>query len=369
MHARPIAIPIVLLAASLAALPVGCSKSSGDAGAARGPAAVPVTAVEAVRRDIEVRLGAIGTVDPVSTVSIRPQVGGLLSVAAFQEGQEVRQGDLLFRIDDRPFTTALHQAEAALARDQAQDLAATRDAERYEELLKKNFVSAEDRDRLVAQRDSYKAAVTLDKAAIEAARLQVAYATIRSPIDGKTGPLLIQAGNVVQPNASVLVTIHQLRPIRVAFPVPEARLPELRRRMAAGTLDVAAAPQGDPGTAIPGHLTFLGNEVDRTTGTVLLKATFDNADGRLWPGQFVRIDLTLDLLKAATVVPSAAIQEGQQGSYVFAIKPDNTADLRKVVPGPIDGDATVVEGVTPGERIVTDGQMRLTPGTPVEIRK
>ena len=363
-------IQVVLLAASLSALPLGCSKSSGDAGAARGPAAVPVTVVDAAIRDVPVRLGAIGTVDPIATVSIRPQVGGVLATAAFVEGQEVHQGDLLFRLDDRPFVTALHQAEAALARDQAQDVAATRDADRYEELLKKNYVSAEDRDRLVAQRDSYKAAVTQDKAAVEAARLQLAYATIRSPIDGKTGPLLIQAGNVVQPNASVLVTIHQMRPIRVAFPVPEAHLPDVRQKMASGaTLDVLASPQGDTGPAIAGHLTFLGNEVDRTTGTVLLKATFDNADGRLWPGQFVRISVVLGVQKGATVVPSAAVQEGQQGSYVFVIKPDDTADLRKVTLGPVDGSVAVIEGVASGERVVTDGQLRLAPGTAVEIRK
>ncbi len=357
------------VAGMIALLPAGCSRPAAETSAPRGPVAVPVTAAAAESRDVPIRLAAIGTVDPVSTVSIRPQVGGLLAVATFQEGQEVRQGDLLFRIDDRPFVTALHQAQAALARNQAQEIAATRDAARYDELLLKNFVSAEDRDRLVAQRDSAKAAVAQDKATIEAARLQVAYATIRSPIDGKTGPLLIQPGNVVQANASVLVTIHQMRPIRVAFPVPESRLPEVRQRMAGGVLDVLASPQGDPGPAIAGHLTFLGNEVDRTTGTVLLKATFDNADGRLWPGQFVRVHLTLGVQKGATVVPSAAVQEGQQGSYVFVIKPDDTAELRKVTLGPVDDSLAVVDGVTPGEQVVTDGQLRLAPGTAVERRR
>jgi multidrug efflux system membrane fusion protein len=353
----------------IASLLAGCSRPAAESAAPRGPATVPVTAVAAESRDVPIRLAAIGTADPVSTVSIRPQVGGLLASAAFQEGQEVRQGDLLFRIDDRPFVTALHQAQAALARDQAQEIAATRDAARYDELLLKNFVSAEDRDRLVAQRDSAKAAVVQDKATIEAARLQVAYATIRSPIDGKTGPLLIQPGNVVQANASVLVTIHQMRPIRVAFPVPESRLPDLRQRMAAGVLDVLASPQGDPGPAIAGRLTFLGNEVDRATGTVLLKATFENGDGRLWPGQFVRVSLTLGVQKGATVVPSAAVQDGQQGSYVFVVKPDDTADLRKVTLGPADDGFTVVDGVAPGEQVVTDGQLRLAPGTRVERRR
>ncbi len=369
MHVRFVVIPRFLIATAVVSLAFGCADSAGGTLDPRRAVAVPVTTAKAGTRDVAVRLGAIGTVDPVATVSVRPQVGGLLSTAAFQEGQEVNQGDLLFRIDDRPFVAALHQAQAALARNQAQELAAISDAARYEELLKKNFVSVEDRDRLVAQRDSYKAAVTQDKAAIEAARLQLAYATIRSPIDGKTGPLLIQPGNVVQPNTSVLVTIHQMRPIRVAFPVPEAHLSEIRQRMAGGILDVVANPQGDSGAAIPGHLTFLGNEVDRATGTVLLKATFDNADDRLWPGQFVRTHLTLSVQKDATVVPSAAIQEGQQGFFVFVIKPDNTADLRKVTPGPIDGDATVIEGVAPGELVVVDGQMRLAQGTPVEIRK
>jgi len=336
----------------------------------RSPIAVAVTVATAERRDIPMRLSAIGTVESVATVEIRPQVSGVLAEALFVEGQEVRKGSLLFRIDSRSQVAALHQAEAALSRDQALEVAASSNAVRYQELASKDFASKEERDQFVANSKSLKASLALDRAAVENARLELSYCTIRSPIDGRTGPILVQPGNVVKVNDSVLVTILQQRPILVAFTVPETTLPELRARMAAATLQVEVSPQGDPGEPLRGVLTFMGNTVDRTTGTILLKATFDNLDGRLWSGQFVRVRLTLGVDAGATVIPSSAIQEGQQGSYAFVVKPDRTVELRQVIPGQADDGFTVIkDGIVPGESVVTDGQMRLSSGMVVEVRR
>jgi len=365
VHVR---VPVPLLLAALPFL-ASCGDRVGQAAAARPVQAVPVSIAPAEVRDVGLRLQAVGTVQPLATVDVRPQVGGVLAQAAFVEGADVKAGDVLFRIDDRPFVNALRQAQAALARDRALAVAAARDAARYEVLAQKNYASQEDRDRLRSQADGAKASVALDEAAVDQARLQVSYCTIRSPIDGRTGPILVKPGNVVQANTTELVTVHRLRPIHAAFPVPESRLPEVRARMAAGAIEVLARPEGDPGEPIPGRLVFLGNEVDRGTGTFLLKAAFDNQDGRLWPGQFVRVTATLGVRAKATVVPSAAVSEGQVGSYLFALKADDTADLRKVVTGPADDGVTVIEsGVEPGDRIVVDGQVRLAPGAKVEIR-
>ncbi len=363
-------LPRCWLPFATALLLAGCSKATGDATVARKPSRVSVTAAVAQTRDVPIRLSGIGTVEPVASVSIRPQVSGVLAEAAFTEGQEVRKGDLLFRIDDRPQQAALHQAEAALARDQALYDAAARDAVRNQELASKGFVSAGDRDKAIADAGSLKASLAIDRAAVEAARLQLSYCTIRSPIDGRTGPILVQPGNVVTANQSILVTVLQQRPIRVAFPVPEARLPEVRAGMADTPLAVEVRPQGDDGPPIRGRLAFLGNEVDRATGTVLLKALFDNDHGRLWPGQFVRVQLHLGIQAGATVVPSDALQDGQQGTYAFVVKPDGTADLRNVIAGiSDDGDTVVVDGIAAGETVVTDGQLRLTPGAAVEVRR
>ena len=361
-------IPGLFLAALLVA--AGCGAKAGDAPAPKAPAAPVVTGV-AQTRDVPLRLRAVGTVEPVATVSIQPLVGGTLVEAAFEEGQEVHQGDLLFRIDSRPFAASLHQAKAALARDEALYTAARRDAERQETLEKKQYVSQGDRDKAVAQADSYRASMQADKAAIEAAELQLSFCTVRSPIDGRTGPLLVKPGNVVQPAPapSALVVIHQMQPIRVKFPLPEARLPDVRARMAAGGIPVEAAPVGDTGTPAEGTLTFLGNEVDRTTGTVVLKATFPNEDRRLWPGQFARVSATLGIAQGATVVPSPAVQDGQQGSYVYVVKADGTAELRLVKAGASEDGLTVIDsGVAAGERVIVDGQVRVAPGAPVEER-
>jgi len=350
------------------AFALACRGATEQAGAQRP--AVPVVVAAAETRDVPLRLRAVGQVEPVSTVQVRPQASGTLKEAAFEEGREVRTGDLLFRIDDRPYLAALHQAQGALARDEAQLAAAALDATRQENLLKKQYVSQGDREKAEALADSYRAAVRADRAAVEAASVQLGYCTIRSPIDGRTGPLLVKPGNVVAlPGAPVLVTIHQLRPINVTFNVPESRLPDLRARMAAGAIDVLASPEGDPGEPASGRLTFMSNEVDRATGTIQVKATFENADGRLWPGQFVRVTALLGVIAGATVVPSSAIQDGQQGSYAYVVKQDNTAELRKVKAGPAeDGLAVVESGLSPGERVVVDGQVRVAPGAAVEAR-
>jgi multidrug efflux system membrane fusion protein len=350
---------------------LACGAKSAETGArAAAPAPVVVAAVQV--RDVPLRLFAVGAVEPFSTVTVRPQVSGVLLQAAFEEGQEVRKGDVLFRIDDRPFVAALHQAQATLARDEALSAAANRDAARFDQLDKQHFVSHQDLDRTSSQAASLKATVEADKAAVETARLSVEYCTIRSPIDGRTGAIQVRPGNVVlaTPTPMTLVTIHQLRPIRATFTVPEARLPELRATMAAGAVEVLARPEGDPGAPIAGTLSFLGNEVDRTTGTFLLKAVFPNDDGRLWPSQFVRVSATLGVAKDAIVVPTGALQEGQKGTYVYVVKDDATAELRQVRSGATEDGWVVVEtGLSRGEKVVVDGQVRVAPGAKVEARE
>ncbi len=360
---RRVGLLLVLVLAS-------CGKTASDPTASSAPKPVPVLVASAKTSDVPMRLQAVGTVEPFSTVVIRPQVGGVLTEAAFEEGHDVSKGDVLFRIDDRQYAASLKQAEAALARDEILSAAAARDAARYVTLVQKSFASQEDQERLTAQSEGYKASVSLDQALVEQARLQRSWCTIRSPIDGRAGPILLKPGNLVQPNVSMLVTLNQVHPIRVVFPVPEGRLPEVRALMARGDVSVSVRPEGDPGDPIQGSITFLDNVVDRATGTFLLKATFENSDNRLWPGHFVRVTAMLGTRVGATVVPASAVQDGQSGPYLFVVKADGTADLRNVRIGPVDEGLLVIEsGIEPGDRVVVDGQVRLSPGTRVEIRQ
>jgi multidrug efflux system membrane fusion protein len=334
------------------------------------PPAVPVVVAQAARRDVPVELLAIGTVEAYSTISVKPQVGGVITEVHFSEGADVRSGDPLFTIDPRPYEAAVAQAEGQLARDEAQARNAAIELKRGESLLAEGVLAPEQHDQLRSNADALQAAVRGDQAALQKARLDLSYTRIESPIDGRAGGLLVNRGNLVKAiDGGPLVTINKIDPIYLSFPVPEKRLPEIRAARASGQVAVVAVVPGDEAHPVPGRLSFLDNQVDRGSGTIRLKATFDNRERRLWPGQFANARLTLAVRKGAVVVPAEAVQEGQAGSYVFVVKPDNSVESRGVeVDGAADGLAVVLKGVEAGETVVTDGQLRLTPGARVEPR-
>jgi multidrug efflux system membrane fusion protein len=359
----------VLSSLVVASLLCGCSPG-GKPPSTQPPKGVPVTVGSAVRKNIPIQVRAIGTVEAYSTVSVKTMVGGQIMKVGFAEGQDVRKGDLLFEIDPAPYEAALKMAEAARARDIALKENAEKEVRRYASLVEKNLVPRQQYDQFTSSAAALEATVQADTAAVQNARVQLAYCFIRSPIDGRTGSLLVQQGNVVKANDATLVTINQVVPIRVSFSIPEQYLAEVRKYRAAGTLKVEAMPQDGKAESVPGALSFIGNAVDPATGTIQLKGTFPNTDRRLWPGQFVNVVLTLAVRSDAVVVPSEAIQTGQQGQYVFVVRPDLTVEARPVVAGEVFGGETVIgKGILAGEKIVTDGQLRLVPGAKVEPKK
>jgi len=342
----------------------------GRSAGGRSREAVPVLVATATQKTMPLQIRAVGNVEPYSTVSVKSQVTGLLNQAHFKEGQDVKKGQLLFTIDPRPFEAALKQAEANSARDNAQLQNAREQARRYDELVKKQYVSREQYDQIRTNADALEAVVEADKAAVENARVQLSYCYIYSPIDGQAGTLLVYEGNLVRVNdANPLVIINQIMPIYVTFSVPEQNLADIRRHMAAGTLKVDARFPADEGRPEAGGLGFIDNAVDRTTGTIKLKAEFKNTDRRLWPGQFINVALTLRTQSDAVVVPSEAVQVGQDGQHVFVIKPDKSVEVRPVVVARTDeGEAVIAQGLQAGEQIVKEGQFLLGPGSRVEIR-
>jgi multidrug efflux system membrane fusion protein len=425
MKAARTACSMVLLLA--AAVVAGCSdRATGTPARAPGPPAVPVTVAEVVQKDVPVQVTAVGNVQAYTTVSVKSQIAGQVLMVGFREGQDVRKGDVLFTIDPRPLQAALRQAQANVVRDTAQlrqaeaalvqrraevqqaeanvtrDLAQLENARaqerRYRELVEKEFVAREQYEQFrtnaaaleatvqadraavenakaavraaEAQIENARAAIKADEAMVESAKLQLGYTEIRAPIEGRTGNVLIQRGNVVKANdvGNPMVVITRVHPIYVSFSVPEQQLDEIKRHREAGDLKVEATVAGQA-RAVRGELSFVNNTVDVATGTIQLKATFQNNENALWPGQFVNIALTLTTQPRALVVPSQAIQRGQQGPYLFVVKPDLTVEQRVVQPGIVDGrDVVIVKGVAAGERVVTDGQLRLVPGARVEIK-
>jgi len=333
-------------------------------------AAVPVVAEAAARKSVPIQLRAIANVESIETVAVRPQVGGEITAVHFREGTDVRAGDLLFTIDPRPYEAALHQAEAGLARDEANARNARLEAQRAETLSNQGILSREQFDATHNSADALDAAVRADRASVEAARLNLAYCSIRSPIEGRTGSLLVQRGNVVKAiDGGPLVVINRIDPVFVSFSVPDKRLAEIQAARAARKLAVAARIPGEEARPIAGELTFLDNAVDRATGTVRLKGTFANRDRRLWPGQFVNVVLSIAMRPDSIVVPTQAVQTGQAGTFVFVVKPDLTAEARPVVSGEeLDGHVIVEKGLQEGERVVIDGQIRLVPGARVELK-
>jgi membrane fusion protein, multidrug efflux system len=360
-----------VIATSLIALLLlpACSREHASQGRPSAPA-VPVMVADAVRQDVPVTLRVIGAVDAYNIVRVRARVGGQLVGVGFKEGQNVRAGDVLFQIDPRPFETALQSALANSARDSAQALSADAQEQRYAGLVQKDYVTKQQYDEVKANAAALHATLQADAAACSNARLNLGFCTIRAPISGRTGSLLVQQGNLIGANdANPLVVIQQLVPIYVSFSIPEQRLAEVRKYSAAGALRAEAVVNGDTTAVHTGELTFIDNAVDETTGTILLKATFANADESLWPGQFVNVSLILTHRPDAIVVPSPAIQTGQQGNFVYIVKPDLTVALQPVTIGTTtDGDTVVETGVQAGDRVVTDGQLRLTPGAKVDIK-
>jgi multidrug efflux system membrane fusion protein len=343
-----------------------CSESQARQDSSESaPPAVPITATTAVRKEVPLETAVIGTVEAYSTVAVRSQITGELTAVNFREGDEVQAGQELFTLDRRPLEAALQQATANLERDSAQAENARVMLERYEQLVERGIIARE-------QRDAARTSLAALEAAIENAKVQLQYATIRAPISGRTGALMVHAGNLVRANDQTpLVTINQVTPIYVSFAFPEALLPDLRRYMAQGALRVEATPAsaGDEGSTAVGRITFVDNAVDQDTGTIRLKATFPNQDRSLWPGQFVNVVVRLATEPEAIVVPTVAVQNGPDGQYVFVVKDDQTVDLRPVTVARVVGAETVIrEGVSPGDTVVTDGHLRLVPGSRVTIR-
>jgi len=361
------------------------------------PASIPVVVAQVVQKTVPVEIRAIGNVQAYSSVTVKSRVPGQIMRVYFREGDEVKKGALLFTIDPRPYEAALKQAEANLQRDLAlvkqaeanlernivQEKNARVEAERYKMLFEKGVVSRQQYDKfrtdweaLVAivnadraAKANAEAAVAADQAAIENAKLQLSYCSIHSPMDGRTGSLLVQEGNLIKENDASLVVINQVTPIYVAFSVPEQNLGEIRRHLSRGRLRVQAIVPNEEASPEEGYITFIDNTVDSATGTIKIKGTFDNRGKRLWPGQFVNVILTLTTEPNVMVVPSQAIQTGQQGQFVFVVKPDLTVEMRPVVIGRVvDQEAVVQRGLNVEERVVTDGQLRLYPGAKVEIK-
>jgi len=349
------------LAAALAAT-TACGPSRGGAAPK-----VPVSVARVERRALPYELDATGTVEPIRAVDVRAQVNGTIQHVNFSEGDEVAAGQVLFEIDPRPYRAALQQAEAMLLRDLTTAESAAREAARYKTLATTNTVTQEDFEAKQSAADAAAAAARSDSAAAAIARLNLEYATVRAPIGGRTGRLLLHEGNLVRAGTDPLVSIVQMRPILVRFPVPALNLPALRQR-AGQELAVIALPARDSASAVHGILSFVDNQVDTTTGTVLLKGRFSNRDGALWPGEYVTVTLVLGVQNDAVVVPSQAVMQGQQGTYLFVVNNDGTAATQPVTVERTLDSLSVIAGVPAGTLVVTDGQLRLTPNAKVDIR-
>jgi len=382
-----LAIAVCFLAVFAAA---GCSKKEDPQVAPAGPPSVPVRAATVEKKTVPIQVHVIGNVEPYSTVSVKAQVSAELVAAHFREGDFVRKGQLLFSLDPRPFQAALQQAEGNLARDKALLEGARVELNRYAKLFEAGVTAQEQYDHFRTNAASLEAAVRADQAAVEKARLDLQYCSIYAAVDGRTGSLMVHPGNLVKANdVPILVVINQLNPIYVNFALPEQYLADVKKYMAAGTLGVEVyipdvqsgsrqtvaqgpAEAGVARTLLPerGAVRFVDNAVDSATGTIRLKATFANQQRHLWPGQYVNVVLTLTEQPDAILVPTQALQTGQNGRFVFVVKADNTVESRSVTPGRVVGSDTIIEtGLHAGETVVTDGQIRVVPGSRVAIQK
>jgi multidrug efflux system membrane fusion protein len=376
----------------------GCSQTKTANAKSSGPDAFPISVTKAVAKTVPMEIQAVGNVEAYSIITVKAQIGGELTRVAFQEGAEVKKGDTLFVVDPRPYESQVAQAEATLnkdkaqlqaaeanlARDIAQENYAKEQSQRYSKLLEKGIAPKDTSDQIASQAAALSEAVRADRAAIESAKanlvadqtaidrakLQLEYCTIKSPIDGRTGHLLVKQGNVVKATDMDLVTINQIHPILVNFAVPEAELSAIKSHMAAGPVEVVVFPEGETAAVEKGRLTFIENAVDMTTGTIRLKGEFQNAGTKLWPGQYARVVVRLNTSKSAVVVPLPAVQTGQDGKFVFVVKPDMTVEARPITQGrSLERDVIIETGVQEGETIVTEGQLRLAPGSRVQIKQ
>jgi multidrug efflux system membrane fusion protein len=371
---------LLLVPAALTAILASVSCSGGEAVATTPPPGggrgggqnppVPVTAVNAESKSVPLDVEAIGTVIAASTVAVRAQITGELMAVNFKEGDEVQQGQVMFELDKRPFEAAMQQAEAQLQKDIAQLANAKAQAKRYEDLAQRGIATREQVDQMTTQAAALEATVAADRANVQSAKVQLDYATIEAPISGRTGLLQVHKGNLVRANDTVpIISINRVTPVYVTFAIPEAMLPQFKQYMAAGTVHVEARAPNDSGPASIGTIDFIDIAVDAMTGTIKVKGTFQNEDRRLTPGQFVNVSVTLTTDRNATVIPTIAVQSGQQGTYVYVVKADKTVELRPVTVVRTHGDDSIVKGgVAPGETVVTDGHLRLIPGSRVSIK-
>lgn len=367
-HCRPLPLTARIITALILATVIllpACSEKKPPP-----PPPAPVAVATVVEKAVPVEISNIGNVEPYATVGIKSRLAGQLVKVNFQQGQDVKEGDLIFVIDPRPYEAALKQAEANLERDKALAVRAKADLTRYAELIKKQFVSQQDYDQAKSAADSLAATVNADQVAVQNAKLNLSYCYIKAPITGRTGNLLAYQGNMIKDNADTpMVIINQIQPIYVTFAVPERNLPVLKHYLAQGQVQVNAVIADDPERPESGILTFINNTVDQATGTIQCKGTFENRDKRLWPGLFVNVVVKLTEEPHAILAPAAAIQSGQQGQFVWVVKPDLTAEVRPVeVDRGVNHDVVIKKGLQPGERVVTEGQLRLVAGAKVEIK-
>ncbi|HET6250463.1 MAG TPA: efflux RND transporter periplasmic adaptor subunit [Tepidisphaeraceae bacterium] len=344
----------------------GCRKTQAAAAAKMPPPLVNVAV--AVERAAPLYLDEIGKAEATKTVTVMPEVAGLIDGIHFTDGADLKKGQLLFTIDARPFVAVQHQAEAQLQKDQAALANAQQFLKRQQDIYKQGFVAPSDYDTAVANAKAAAAGVEADNAAIEAAKLNVEYCTIKSPIDGRAGMRLVDPGNVVKINETALLVIQAIDPIYADFTINESDLAAVRSHMADHTLEALVRLPTDTDAGRAGSLTFLDNAVQDASGTIRLRATLANADRHFWPGQFVKVRLILQVMKDAVLIPSSAMQLSQQGPYVFVVKADSTAELRQVVLGQEQGSWVVVKsGVHAGEHVITNGQLLVFPGSTVNV--
>lgn len=360
--------PAIILTGFVVALLITACTAKKDKPRAKPP--VPVKVALAQQKDVPVQVKAIGTIEAYTSVAIKSQVSGQIARIHFTEGSDVEKGALLVSIDPEPFQATVSQWEATLAKDQAQARYARDQADRYAGLLKDGIVTRDQYDSLQSNAESLAATLAADRAAVKNARIQLGYCSIRSPISGRTGTVALQPGNLVKANDLAIVTVNQLSPIYVTFSLPEKRLAEIKRAMAAGQLKIEAVIPNEPGSSEAGTISFLDNAVNSATGTIKLKGVFANRSRKLWPGQYTDVLVTLASRQNAVVVPTQAIQTSQQGEFVYVVKQDNSVEMRPVTAAVATGAETVIEkGLAAGETVVTDGQLRLTPGAVVESKE